>query len=112
MSENAWKKGFGEIVLTAGCICVKTSWRLETQHVDLRYLYCQPLRRMTTNSQKDQILESLQSLDQAQAQKVLDYIKGLVLTSRDDDRYQKLKREGLKEIRRALGKGRKLNPAF
>ena len=67
---------------------------------------------MTTNSQKNRILESLEALDQSQAEKVLDYIKGLVQTTREDARYQKLKRAAMKEIRQALGKGRKLNPSF
>jgi hypothetical protein len=67
---------------------------------------------MTTMNQKHQILESLDALDQAQTEKVMDYIKGLLYTARDDARYQKLKREGMKEIRKALGKDRKLNLAF
>lgn len=66
----------------------------------------------TTINQKHQILESLDALDQAQAEKVMDYIKGLLYTPREDARYQKLKREGMKEIRKALGKGKRLNPAF
>ncbi|MFZ6010507.1 MAG: hypothetical protein ACOYXT_09180 [Bacteroidota bacterium] len=67
---------------------------------------------MTTFHQRHQILESLDSLDQVQTEKVLDYIKGLLTVPRTDARYQKLKREAMKEIRHALGKGRKLNPSF
>ena len=67
---------------------------------------------MTSINQKHQILESLDSLDQTQTEKVLDYIKELLTTSRDDARYQTLKREAIKEIRQALGKGRKRNLAF
>lgn len=67
---------------------------------------------MTTQNQKTQILESLDALDHVQASKVLDYIKGLLYTRREDAGYQKLKREALKEIRQALGKRRKLNPGF
>jgi mRNA-degrading endonuclease RelE of RelBE toxin-antitoxin system len=67
---------------------------------------------MTNINQKHQILESLSSLDPSQTEKVLAYIKGLVYSSREEAGYQKLKREGMKEIRQALGKGRKLNPAF
>ena len=63
-------------------------------------------------NKKHQILESIDSLNQAQADKVLEYIKGLLYTSNDEAYYKKLKREGLKEIRQALSKGRKLNPAF
>lgn len=66
---------------------------------------------MTNIHQKHQILESIEALDQTQAEQVLAYIQGLV-RHRDDAGYQKLKREAMKEIRHALGKGRKLNPAF
>jgi hypothetical protein len=51
-------------------------------------------------------------MDQAQAEKVLEYIKGLMGTPREGSRYQKLKREAMKEIRQALNKGHKLNTAF
>ena len=67
---------------------------------------------MTTINQKHQILESLDYLDQAQADKVLGYIQGLLSASREHARYKRLKTEAMKEIRQALGKGRKLNPAF
>jgi hypothetical protein len=67
---------------------------------------------MTNINQKHQILESLNSMDQAQAEKVLEYIKGLMATPREGSRYQKLKREAMKEIRQALNKGHKLNTAF
>jgi hypothetical protein len=66
---------------------------------------------MTVFNKKHQILESLEDLDYAQTEKVLDYIRGLIKSSRDDARYQLLKREALKEIREALGNGRKLNAA-
>jgi uncharacterized protein (UPF0210 family) len=66
---------------------------------------------MTNSHQKHQILESIEALDQTQAEQVLAYIQGLVGRS-DEAGYQKLKREAMKEIRQALGKGRKLNPAF
>lgn len=59
---------------------------------------------MTAINKKHQILESLDALDQAQTEKVIDYIKGLLTTSRDDARYQQLKREAIKEIRKALDK--------
>jgi hypothetical protein len=67
---------------------------------------------MTTTNQKYQILETLDTLDQAQTEKVLAYIKGLAFPSREDAGYQRLKREAMKEIHQALGTGRKLNPAF
>ena len=67
---------------------------------------------MTTTNQKHQILESLDSLDQTQTEKVLDYIKGLLHVSKDDLRYHRMKREAMKEIRQALGNSRKLNPGF
>jgi tellurite resistance protein len=66
----------------------------------------------TTFNQKHQILESLNALDQTQTEKVMDYINGLITTSREDARYQKLKREAMKEIKQALGKGHKLNLSF
>lgn len=67
---------------------------------------------MTVINKKHQILESLEDLDQAQTEKVLDYIRGLVKVTRDDRRYQSMKRAALQEIRQALGNGRKLNPKF
>jgi len=67
---------------------------------------------MTTIHQKHEILESLDSLDQNQTEKVLQYIKGMLITTQDEATYKKFKREALKEIRQALGKGRKLKPSF
>jgi len=68
---------------------------------------------MTNIHHKHQILESLDSLDQAQTEKVLEYIKGLVTPSKEATGYKKLKREAMKEIRQALGNnGRKFNAAF
>jgi hypothetical protein len=67
---------------------------------------------MTTMNQKHQILESLDTLDQNQTEKVLNYINGLTNVSREDVRYQSLKREAIKEIRQALSNGRKLSAAF
>ena len=82
---------------------------LETQRVNLRYWQYQPLQTMTHISQKDKILESLDLLDQAQTEKVLDYIKGMTQPLRNE---QKIKREALKQIRQALGSARTLNPSF
>jgi hypothetical protein len=68
---------------------------------------------MTNMNQKHQIVESLNSLDQMQTEKVLEYIKRLTYPAiQDEASYQKFKREALKEIRQALGKGRKLRPSF
>lgn len=67
---------------------------------------------MTTTDQKHQILESLDYLNQAQADKVLGYIQGLMSTSHDQVRYKRQKTQAMKEIRQALSKGRKLNPTF
>lgn len=67
---------------------------------------------MTAINKKHQILESLKDLDQAQTEKVLDYIRGLVKITREDAKYQALKNQALKEIRQALGNGRQLNPAL
>jgi hypothetical protein len=57
---------------------------------------------MTTIHQKHQILESLSTMDQAQTEKVLHYIKGLLTYSKKETAHEKLKREALREIRMAL----------
>jgi hypothetical protein len=62
---------------------------------------------MTTVSQRLAIVESLNSLDDTQTSKVLDYIKGLTQT-RNDLGHQMLKRKALQEIRQALGNNRTL----
>jgi hypothetical protein len=67
---------------------------------------------MTHINQKHQILESLNSLDQSQTDKVLEYIKGLLYTKKDEANYQSFKREALKEIRQALSQKRKLKTSF
>jgi hypothetical protein len=61
---------------------------------------------MTAGNQKIQILESLASLDQTEAEKVLNYIKGLKRGSDKDATYQRVKREAMIQIRQALNKGR------
>jgi hypothetical protein len=67
---------------------------------------------MTDHNQKNEILETLNSLDQAQTDKVMDYIKGLLYVKKDETYYQKFKQEALREIRQALSKKRKFNSAF
>ncbi len=67
---------------------------------------------MTLFHQKHQILESLDSLDPSQTEKVLEYIRVLLYTKKDETSHQRLKREALKEIRQALGNDRKLRPSF
>lgn len=67
---------------------------------------------MTSIHQKHEILESLNSLDQSQAEKVLEYIKGLLYTTPDAASHKKFKQEAMKEIRRALGKRSQVRPAF
>ena len=67
---------------------------------------------MTSFHQKHQILESLDSLDQGQTEKVLEYIRSLLYIKKDEASQQRLKREALKEIRQALGNDRKLRPSF
>jgi hypothetical protein len=61
---------------------------------------------MTVRNQRHQILESLASLDQSQAEKVLNYIQGLQRGSDKDATYQRIKREAMIQIRQALNKGR------
>ena len=48
------------------------------------------------------ILESLSSLDSNQAEKVLEYIKGLSMRSKDEETYRKFKHQAMQEIRLAL----------
>jgi hypothetical protein len=67
---------------------------------------------MQSIHQRHQILESLNSLDQSQTEKVLEYIRSLLHTRKDETSHQRLKREALKEISLALGKDRKLRPFF
>jgi hypothetical protein len=67
---------------------------------------------MTIINQKHKILESLDGLDYYQQKKVLDFIKALVYPSHEDVRHETLKREALKQIRLALGNGRKLGQVF
>lgn len=67
---------------------------------------------MTSIHQKHQILESLDSLDPSQTEKVLEYIRVLLYTKKEETSHQRLKREALKEIRQALGNDRKLRPSF
>ena len=64
---------------------------------------------MSDINQKHKILESLDSLDQAQTEKVLNYIKGMTQPLRNE---QQIKREAMKQIRQALGNSRTLNPSF
>lgn len=58
---------------------------------------------MTINYQKLQLLESISALDPNQAEKVLEFIKGLSYNSVDELTYKRFKREAMKEIRHALG---------
>jgi len=60
---------------------------------------------MTMNYKRLQILESLSTLDSSQAEKVLEYIKGLSCRTPDEVTYSRFKREAMKEIRNALGSG-------
>ena len=62
---------------------------------------------MTITNQKHEILESLNSLDQGQTEKVLDYIKGLIYAPKTEADYKRFKQGALKEIRQALNSSRK-----
>jgi len=66
---------------------------------------------MTTNK-KHEILKSLDSLDQAQTEKVMEYIQGLVGSAQNETYYRLFKREAMKEIRQALNNRRNVNAAF
>jgi hypothetical protein len=60
---------------------------------------------MTTTNQKQEIVQTLSSLDAVQAEKVLNFIKGLVHNERQDLYHQYLKRKAMTEIGKALGGG-------
>ncbi|HYG17613.1 MAG TPA: hypothetical protein VD816_01745 [Ohtaekwangia sp.] len=67
---------------------------------------------MTKPNQKHEILESLDSLDQGQTEKVLAYIQALRHTSSSEADHKRLKQRAMKEIRQALGSPRTLRPSF
>ena len=67
---------------------------------------------MTITNQKQEILQSLSSLDPAQAEKVLNYIRGLLNSQRSEVHYQMLKRQAMKEIGQALGQVQQFNSSF
>ena len=67
---------------------------------------------MTIIKQKLEILQSLNSLDPAQSEKVLNYIKGLLHGNQKGMHYQTLKRQAMKEISQALRSSRHLNSSF
>ena len=67
---------------------------------------------MTTFNQKHQILASLETLDQGQTEKVLEYIQSLLLTPKKEADYKRFKKEAIGEIRQALGKARTFKPTF
>ena len=62
---------------------------------------------MTTTNQRNQIMETLNVLDQEQAEKVLTYINGILYGDKEKATYQKFKREAMKDIRKALTRERK-----
>jgi hypothetical protein len=57
---------------------------------------------MITIHQKHQILESLDSMDAEQTEKVLTYIKRMLNLPSTENSYQHFKRKALNEIRQAL----------
>jgi hypothetical protein len=62
---------------------------------------------MTTTNQRNQILETLNVLDQEQAEKVLAYMKGIMYGDTEKAVYQKFKRDAMRDIRMALTRERK-----
>jgi hypothetical protein len=62
---------------------------------------------MTSTNQRNQILETLNVLDQDQAEKVLAYMKGILYGESKPAEYQKFKREAMRDIRQALTRERK-----
>lgn len=63
---------------------------------------------MKSVTEKLQILESLNALDQTQTEKVLAYIKGMLAPNKEEREYKRTKREAMKEIRQALNGSRRL----
>lgn len=57
---------------------------------------------MITIHQKHQILESIDSMDAEQTEKVLTYIKRMLNIPSTEKSYQRFKTEAMKEIRQAL----------
>jgi hypothetical protein len=57
---------------------------------------------MTMSYNRLQILESLSNLDSHQAEKVLEYIRGLSVRPRDEETYRMFKHQAMQEIRLAL----------
>lgn len=57
---------------------------------------------MTTIHQKFQILESLDSMDKAQMEKVMKYIQGLLDHPKQENSYSRFKNQALREIQKAL----------
>jgi hypothetical protein len=59
---------------------------------------------MTTTYQKMEILRSLNNLDTAQSEKVLNYIRGLLFTEQKEFYHHNIKRHrAMEEIGQALG---------
>jgi len=59
---------------------------------------------MTTTYQKTEILRSLSDLDAAQSEKVLNYIRGLLIMEQTESYHRNIKRRrAMKEIGQALG---------
>lgn len=61
---------------------------------------------MKTKTQRTQILETLDVLDQAQTEQVLAYMKQMIQVENDKAVYRKFKREAMREIRDALNRER------
>ena len=57
---------------------------------------------MITIHQKHQIIDSLNSMNQAQMEKVLQYVKSVINTGKEASSYEHFKQNALIEIRKAL----------
>ncbi|MEJ2005534.1 MAG: hypothetical protein P8X57_11340, partial [Cyclobacteriaceae bacterium] len=67
---------------------------------DLRYLE-KPLPNMKI-SKKQAIMQSLDSMSPSETEDLLKFIRGLLYNPANDYRYLERKKEGMREIRRAL----------
>jgi hypothetical protein len=64
---------------------------------------------MTNTNQRNQILETLDELDQQQTEKVLAFMKSFLQQDPHKIQYKRFKREAMREIRQAITQDRIMN---
>ena len=60
---------------------------------------------MRVRESKQKILESLGDMDNQQTEKVLEYIRSLLMTQKEREDYLRFKETGLQQIKSALKEG-------